>query len=183
MTDTKEPTALVVGDSAAWTKSLSSYLPADGWVLTYGLVNAKVKYSIAATDNGDGSHLATLPTSVTSLWLPGICAWQAVVTKAAERYTVASGQITVGASYSNGETVDERTHVRRTLEALEAVLEGRATSDQLGYSIGGRSITKMSPEQLLQWRDKYKAELAAEIKSEQIASGMSAATGTIRVRF
>jgi len=40
----------------------------------------------------------------------------------------------------------------------------------------------MSPEQLLTWRDKYKAELAAEEKAQKIAAGVGA-TGTIRVRM
>jgi len=183
MTDIVEPSGIVAGDSASWTKNLPQYLPANGWVLSYAIVRDGIRLSVTGTNNGDGTHLVTLAAATTAAWTPGQYAWQAYVTKSAtsERYTVAAGQIKVEANFATG-AVDGRSHVQRTLDALEATLEGRASSDQLAYSIGGRSISKMSPEQLLTWRDKYKAELAAEEKAQKIAAGMGAA-GTIRVRM
>jgi len=183
MTEIVEPSRIVAGDSASWTKDLPQYLPASGWVLTYAIVRDGIRLSVVGTDNGDGKHLVTLSAATTATYAAGQYAWQAYVTKSStsERYTVASGQMKVEANFATG-AVDGRSHVQRTLDALEATLEGRASSDQLAYSIGGRSISKMNPEQLLQWRDKYKAEVAAEEKAQKIAAGMGA-TGTIRVRM
>lgn len=183
MTDTVEPTRIVAGDSATWTKDIPQYLPASGWVLSYAIVRDGVRLSVTGTNNGDGTHLISISAATTAAWTAGQYGWQAYATKAAtsERYTVAAGMLVVQANFATG-AVDARSHVRRTLDALEATLEGRATSDQLAYSIGGRSISKMAPEQLLTWRDKYKAEVAAEDKAQKIAAGMGAA-GTIRVRM
>jgi hypothetical protein len=184
MTDiaNQEPTKLVAGDAAKWTKNLPQYLPADGWVVTYAIVKAGVRYAVTASDNGDGTHLVSVTAATTALWEPGAYHWQAYATKASERYTVAAGALTVVANFAAG-AADGRSHVARTLDALEAVLEGRASSDQLAYSIGGRSISKMTPEQLLTWRDKYRAELAAETKAAALAAGIGASNGTVRVRF
>lgn len=178
-----EPAEIVAGDTAKWTKDLPQYLPADGWVLSYAIVRDGTRLSVTGADNGDGTHLVTISAATSAGWGAGAWHWQAYVTKAAtsERYTVASGALTIKANFATG-AVDGRSHVEKTLAALEAVIEGRASSDQLAYSIGGRSISKMSPEQLLTWRDKYKAELAAEQKAQQIAAGLGGA-GTVRVRM
>lgn len=183
MTDIVEPSGIVAGDSASWTKNLPQYLPANGWVLSYAIVRDGIRLAVTGTNNGDGTHLVTLSAATTATWTPGQYAWQAYVTKAAtsERYTVASGQLKVEANFATG-AVDARSHAQKTLDALEATLEGRASSDQLAYSIGGRSISKMNPEQLLSWRDKYKAEVAAEEKAQKIAAGLGGA-GTVRVRM
>lgn len=178
-----EPARITAGDSAKWTKNLPQYKPADGWVVTYAVVRDGTRIAITSTDNGDGTHLVDVPASTTAGWTAGAYHWQAYATKSAtsERYTVAAGQIIVDANFAVG-AVDARTHAQKTLDALEATLEGRATSDQMAYSIGGRSISKMSPEQLLTWRDKYRAEVAAEAKAQKIAAG-AGGTGTVRVRF
>ena len=60
--------------------------------------------------------------------------------------------------------VDTRTHARRTLDAIEAVIENRATTDQQNYAIGGRSLTRMSIDELFKFRDRYKIEVALEEK-------------------
>ena len=178
-----EPSRITAGDSAKWTKDVPQFLPADGWVVTYAIVRDGTRIAITSTNNGDGTHLVNVPASTTASWTAGAYHWQAYATKAAtsERYTVAAGQIIVDANFAVG-AVDARTHAQKTLDALEATLEGRATSDQMAYSIGGRSISKMSPEQLLTWRDKYRAEVAAEAKAQKIAAGAGGA-GTVRVRF
>jgi hypothetical protein len=68
------------------------------------------------------------------------------------------------------------------LDALEAVIEGKATSDQLSYSIAGRSISKMSPAEILQWRDLYKTEYQREMDAEKISQGIESPR-RIGVRF
>jgi hypothetical protein len=57
---------------------------------------------------------------------------------------------------------DVKSHNKKMLEAINALLENRATSDQMSYTIAGRSITKLSIKDLLEWRDYYKAELSKE---------------------
>lgn len=50
-------------------------------------------------------------------------------------------------------------------------MEGKSTADVLSYSIGGRSISKMSPEELIKWRSFYKTEYQRELEAEGIARG------------
>lgn len=74
------------------------------------------------------------------------------------RETITIKTITINRSILNTNN-DNKEHCERVLEAIEATIERRATSDHLSYSIDGKSITKMSMEDLFKFRDKYKLEV------------------------
>jgi len=50
------------------------------------------------------------------------------------------------------------------------------------YSIAGRSLTKMSPEELISWRDYYRREFAAEKRKAKIKRGKRNGS-TVLMRF
>ena len=74
------------------------------------------------------------------------------------------------------------THVETMLANIEAVLEGRITSDVESYTIAGRQITKIPITELLTMRDKYRAERNGELAAESIAEG-TGNPNKIRVRL
>ncbi|WP_123711612.1 hypothetical protein [Sinobacterium caligoides] len=79
-----------------------------------------------------------------------------------------------------GETVgDDRTHAKRVLAAIEAVIEKRASRDQMAYSIDSRSLSRTPIADLMLLRDRYKTMVAMEDKK---AAGVSL-IGRLRVRF
>ena len=55
---------------------------------------------------------------------------------------------------------DPRAHVQKVLDAIEAVLENRATLEQEQYQINNRSLKRRSIGELLKLRDHYRAELS-----------------------
>ena len=77
---------------------------------------------------------------------------------------------------------DNRSHVKKVLDALEATLENKASQDQLSYSIAGRSLSRLSPTELIQWRDRYREEYNREVQAERIAQGLGN-SNKIRVRM
>jgi hypothetical protein len=56
---------------------------------------------------------------------------------------------------------DHSSHAERMLAAVEATLEGRATSDQLSVTVAGRSLAKHSIDDLLRLRRLYAQEVQA----------------------
>ena len=179
---TTEPLQFVAGDTVKWTKSLPDYLPADGWALSYALVRDGSQETITATDNGDGTHAVTIAAATTAAYTVGMYSWQAYVTKTNERYLADSGALEVLADFASQTTGhDGRSLVKQTLDALESVILGRASSDQLSISIQGRSLSRITPDELLRWRDLYRAEYAAEKQRDKIANGD--AGGRLLVRF
>lgn len=170
---TTEPTELVVGDRVQWTKSLTDYpATAENWTLTYYLRANLPGGQINITASASGQDFAVdVAPSTTADWTPGTYHWEAYVSKSGSRYKVGNGTISIKPDFSAIELpYDGRTHARKTLDALNAVIEGRATSDVQRYVLQavGRSVDKLPIADLLKFRDYYLAEVK---KEESAANG------------
>lgn len=170
-TPTTEPTTLIAGDTAKWLRSLPDYLPADGWILTYTLLNATGKITISASASAD-SHLVNVPAADTALWSAGEYAWRAQVASAAgDAYTMGGGTITVQPAFS-ASTLDSRSHARKVLANINAYLENANNLTAAKYEIAGRSLQRISIAELLTLRDRYRAEVAREDAAANAARGL-----------
>lgn len=168
---TVEPTSFAAGDTVQWTVAFADY-PATTWTVTYYFRGAS-KQSVQATASGT-NHAVTIAATTSAAWTPGEYWWEAYAVSGSERHRVNSGRLTVGKNFSvSDEVFDGRTHVQITLEAIEAVIENRATSDQQAYTIAGRSLQRMPIRDLLFLRERYSALYAAEQRQEAIARGES----------
>lgn len=181
-----EPLVVTPGDSLSWSKSLPDYKPSDGWILTYILANVDSSLTITATDGGQ-NHLISEDAATTAQWPAGDYTWHSYVTKGAERVTIAFGSMTLNPNYAiHTSGYDARSHVKKVLDALEAMLENKASQDQLSYSIGSgtsnRTLARLSPSEVLEWYYKYKVLYSQELKAERIAKGLGH-KGKIKVRF
>ncbi len=160
--------------------------PADGWALTYSFANATDAKSVVATDNGDGTFLVTITATVSASFNAADYAYVATVAKAPEVYERDSGTVTVEPQLSTA--VDGRSHVKKVLDAIEALIAGKAAgADVASYSIAtgsgsSRALTHMTPEELVKWRQVYRAEYQRELQADRIAKGLGS-RGKIRVRF
>lgn len=167
---TQEPETLRAGDSATWTRALADYLPADGWTLKYALTNAGAALTFTATDNGDGSHLVDVAAATTAAWAPGTYVLQGYVESGSARHTVFEGYVEITPGLHLG-AVESRSLVKQILDALDATMLGKATRDQLSYSIGNRSLQHMSPRELSDWRDHYATLWQREVEKQRLAAG------------
>ena len=77
---------------------------------------------------------------------------------------------------------DGRSHVKIVLDALEAVIQNKATKDHLKVTIGTRTIEQMSPQDIETWRAQYQAEYARELQAERTAKGLGSPR-TIKARI
>lgn len=172
-----EPISLIAGDTAKWRRELSTYPASAGWALGYELVNAQHRYEIAATADGDAFRVV-VSAATTQGYAPGSYDWRARVTNSdGDVYTVAAGRMTVAPSF--GTAIDGRSHARRTLDAIEAVLEGRASSATAEYEINGRRLKYIPLNELHGMRSKYRRE----VEAEEGKSGHRGVSGRIMVRF
>lgn len=176
---TIEPTSLNAGDTAKWLKSLPDYPAGDGWALSYTLVNADQRLTFSASAQGD-DFLVQVAAATTTTWPAGDYDWRATVSRSGEVFTVGSGRMTIAPAF--GAAIDARSHARRTLEAIEATLEGRATSSTAEYEIAGRRLKHIPVPELLTLRDRYRQEVAAEDTAARIQAGLGN-PGRIYVRF
>lgn len=180
-TPTVEPSKFTVGDTVAWKKTLDCFKASDGWVLTYSLRNVTNTIDLTATASGD-DHLISLTAVTTSGYTNGEYWYQAYATKGSMRYQVDTGMIEIKENLAASATYDGRSHVKKVLDALEATILGKASKDQLSYSIQGRSLSRMSAADVIEWRDKYKAEYQRELRQERLAKGLGT-NSIVKVRF
>lgn len=168
---TTEPVQVWAGDTWKWKREDLTDYPATSYTLTYYLHNESASATIVATADG-GNFSVTVAKATTAAIAAGKYFWAAFVNDTTERYKVDSGTIEVLPDLTASAATDRRTHARKVLEAIEAVLESRATVDQAGYTIAGRRLDRTPIADLLALRAAYRAECDAEEQAERISNGM-----------
>lgn len=173
---TQEPSSFIAGDTVQWTKSLSDY-PASTWTLTYEF-RGNVRKTVVCTADGD-DFLATITAAISATYPPGEYAFFGRVSSGAEVHTIpeACGTMVVSGNPSVGTSAqDRRTHARKMLDAIEAMLEGVASRFEQSYTIdipGGsnRMLSTVSRDELIRFRSHYAQLVAQEKNAERIAQG------------
>ena len=176
------PASLVAGDRWQWRESGVAWLypPDDGWTLRYRLVNEGGSIVITAIVVS-GVYEVDVDTPTTAAYAAGEYAWTAWVERPGDRRTVRSGRVEIMPDPAAA-TGDIRTHAERVLEAIRAVIEGRATKDQESYSIAGRSLSRTPLSDLLELERRYAARVAAERAERERAAGRGGSS-TISITF
>lgn len=157
---TVEPTAMRAGDTLAFTISESDYPASDGWALAYTLINSAGKITFTSSASGD-SHAVSVAAATTAAYTAGVYQWTARATLGAASHTIRSGQIEILPDPAVAAAYDTRTHARRTLDALEAWIEGHDMA-VANYRIGDRAMQYIPIGELLPLRDRYRAEVRRE---------------------
>jgi hypothetical protein len=180
------PEEIVVGDYIQWKRSdLVDDYPTATHSAEYvaritGGGSSEIK--IAATEAAT-YYLFTADSATTAVFDAGFYHWQLEITETASgnRIVVDRGTFTAIVDLDiNG--VDPRSHAEKMIAKIESVLHGKADADVSSYSINGRSLTKMSFQELLEARNFYRAEFTREKQKERAKNGDK--TGqTVLVRF
>lgn len=164
-----EPQSLIVGRFTQWGRVLD--LDASLYICRYKLRKGATEYTISGTDAGK-YWLFTAPSATTLTWVPGEYSLDREVGRIAdsEWAHVESFSLTVFAT-----SQDRRSHAEVMVAKINSILEDRADDDVSNYSIKQRSITKMTIDELLRWRDYYLAELGREKQGHR--------KNSVKVRF
>lgn len=180
------PEKIVVGDFIQWKRTdLSSDYPPASYTATYiARITGGGASEIQVTgSNSDGIYLFTVTSATSAGFTAGQYHWQLEIVQnsSGNRIVVDRGyfEAIVDLDVNNA---DPRTHAEIMITKIESLLSGKADSDVANYSIAGRSLTKLTFQELIQARDYYKQEHRKEEIDERIRRGI--ATGsTIQVRF
>ena len=153
--------------------TLTAY-PAPDWALSVVLRGPAV-INLAATADGVQHKLATTAAQT------GLYAYSARVTRGDDVVEVESGTVTVVADLAQQDAGgDMRSHNRKVLDSIRAVIEQRATVDQERYRINNRELYRTPLEELRKHEAFYAARVAAE---EAKARGKSLFGRKVRMRL
>ena len=168
---------IIVGDTLDFETAVPDYPATGGWTLKFRLVPRVTGAAIAITcaTAADGvSYRAQVAPATTATWTAGEYTWNSWVEKTGARVTVEDGQVTLLPDPAvTTAPFDNRSHPRKVLAAIEAVIEGRATQDQQEYTIGDRSLKRMPIADLLKFRAQYAAFVRAEDAADKLNNGES----------
>lgn len=170
------PGSLIAGDTWVFTRDYANY-PAPTWAATLYAEFSGSQFNAAASASGTAQSFS-IASSTTGGYKTGRYKWWVRITDGISSYTVESGWFDVNPDPAASGTRDQRSWARRTLDALECTLEGRASSDQLAMTINGRSLSRIPLQELLTFRDKLRQEVRTEERGAKSGSGRN-----IKVRF
>lgn len=187
---TQEPTTVTAGDTIQWQIALPDYPATGGWSLKYALRGSAGVINITSAASG-ADHLVSVTAATSSPWAPGTYHYTKYVEKGAgaslERVTLGSGTITVECNWAAVTTaVDTRSHAKKVLDAIEAVLEGRASRSDAEYEIdtgsGRRRLKSVPITELITLHSRYSVLYQQELAAQKIAAGLGVGN-RILVRF
>ena len=162
---TSAPREFTPGETLEWIKSFDDF-PADTWTVTYSFRGAGNGFDVIGTAAGL-DHNFTVPGTTSDNASPGVYYFQAWADDGAgEKHLVDSGQTQVLpniAALAVGTNYDGRSQARIILEAIDALMLGKATLDQQKYLIATgvpgftsqREAERIDPEALLALRKYY----------------------------
>ena len=181
-----EPVQFTVGDFLQWkrTNLVDDYPLADYSAeyvarITHG---GSTEFKIAATETG-GTYLFTVDTATSGTYTAGHYHWQLEITQTSStnKAVVDFGDWQILPDLDDNQA-DPRTHAEIMLNKIQTLLQGKADSDVSSYSVQGRSLTKLSFQELEDARDKYQQEVNKEKNDALIKRGKQTSS-TIKVRF
>jgi hypothetical protein len=184
-----EPKELVVGDFIQWKRSdiADDYPTSSGYTAEYvaritGGGSNEIKIPQAASTTDD-YYVFSVSSNTSESFLPGLYHWQLEITETSSgnRLVVDIGDFTAIPDMDSNQA-DPRIHAEIMIAKIQTILEGKADSDVSSYSIAGRSLTKLSFQELLDARDYYRREIVKHTNDELLKRGKSSGS-TIQVRF
>ena len=182
----KEPISFYKGETVVWKRTDigADYDPSSHSMVWEASLqtNGSTRFSATVTESGT-EYTFTLDNSATSGYTAGDYVWflKVLQTSDSETLVIDSGKITVKDNFF-ATTGDTRSHAKIMVDKLESLLEGKADADVSSYSIAGRSLNKLTVEEMLKWRDYYKAEYQREIQEFRIGNNEGSGA-VIKVRF
>jgi len=167
------PSEIRAGDAVEWTDDLAP----TASTLSYYLRTNAASGATASGTLSSGIWSFTLSSATTTAFVSGQWYYQAVAVTSGAPTTVRTGQFTVLPSlvYAGSATaVDLRSQAEIDLANVEAAIRALAEGAQeyrIGTASGGRMVKRAELSQLIQWRDRLKADVAREQLAQNVANG------------
>ena len=176
------PASILAGFTTEFTVPVpNEFNGGAGYALSMKLVSASATITVAAenfTAAGDEFE-AEIPAATTAAWHPGKYEWFAIATNGDDKRNVGRGRVEILPDVQAATAgVDTRSHAARMVDLIQAMLEGRATTDQQEATLDGVALKRYTWDELAVLRAKYMSELSAE---QARASGRK--RSTIRIKF
>lgn len=135
--------------------------PASEWTASL-MLRGPQSIDIPGTASGD-SFIFTADATTTAAWKPGEYWFAIRVYQGDNVEEVAKGETAIAPDIANvPDGFDGRSYAERVLEAINAVIEKRASVDQQSYRINDRELSRTPIADLLALREQFRSEVNRE---------------------
>ena len=165
---------LIAGDSLNFLTTLAAY-PAPTWVLKFRLIpRTAANPAIALTAVAEGvDHRVTSAATVTATWAADTYTWTSWVERAAEVYSVESGQIVIKANPRTAAAgYDGRTQAEKALDQAKAALAAWTPTTRK-YRIGDREMEFAGKADIIGIVSYWQNEIARERRAAALSKGLA----------
>jgi len=181
-----EPENFTVGDYVQWKRTdfVADYPTASYSAQYVARIHqgGNSEFTVDATEVSDG-YLFTITSAESALYTAGKYHWQLEITQTSSgnRVVIDDGDFNIIVDLDDNQA-DPRIFAEIMVGKIESLLSGKADSDVSSYSIAGRSLTKMSFQELIDARDFYRGEIVQH-EAKELAKHGKTGSQTIKVRF
>jgi len=162
------PECLAIGVDLMLCYDLPRWPASQGWLLSL-ICQGPASLTLGDTPSGD-KHQIIIPAASTSGWTAGHYWWTARIVNVGlvQTHQIGYGELDIEANASTiTAPYDGRTLAKRTLDAIDAVISGRATLDQQSYKIGTRELVRIPVTELMTFRNTYAWRVYYEQRREK----------------
>jgi hypothetical protein len=180
---TAVPVSMYAGDTLNLLIAIDNFPAGEGWTLTYGFRKESGSIiSFASTASGS-QYVLTVAATTSAQWIPGKYVGTARISLGSQSYTVWRGTMEVLPDLAQqADNFETRTSSKKCLDAIIAVMEGKATRDVLQTTIAGQSIGRMAWSELLSARSYFQDLVDGEQAAENAANGLGSGRNVL-IRF
>ncbi len=167
---------IICGDTLDFVTTFAGY-PAATWTCTYYFIprtaGPGAAFSVVCTAGTEANeHRCAAAATTTGAWTPAEYSWSARMASGAEVYEVDRGTVTLLPNLALATAYDGRSTARQALDAVEAIIANRATLDQMEYTIGNRSLKRMTPSELYVLRSNLRVDVIREEQRDRASKGL-----------
>jgi cyclophilin family peptidyl-prolyl cis-trans isomerase len=174
-TSTIEPTQFRAGLTVSWEKSdFSNYQYADGFTTAKYTISGQNGSATITGYYSGGTWTFTLAAVDNTLTAGTYTLFGYVQDGSGNKYEIYAGDLQVLASLVTAAQTDTRSHVKKVLDAIEAVMERRATKEQESTQLpNGVAISLMPMADLIKAHENYSYKYQQEIDTNRVRNGGS----------
>ena len=172
-----EPLSFHAGTTVKWKRTDLADFPAPTWTLNYFLQKDGTKIDFASSQDGStANHSVSLAHATTASYTVGIYHWVVEARSSSDVYIVDSGIMEILTDFAEQTSgYDDRSIAKKMVDAYEALFANQITNltlEQLSYSVGGRSISKLSAGQIREEYHCWERIYQSELDNERINNGL-----------
>lgn len=172
-----EPATIIAGDTLQFKRADlgADYPPADHTLTYEARLEGAGATKISITAAADGTdYVIDEAVETTAAYTVGRYHWSAFLTRTSDskRITIDHGTWNVAANNAAASD-DPRSHNKIVLDAIQAVIENRATKDQESYQIENRSLARTPLAELTKFEATYLSRVNRERVAERARRGKS----------